>query len=134
MSVAKSGSRNYPKKKLQKFDLSTAADTVQNVVDGLDTFKQVKDGAHDLARVVNGNLHQVRQNNAFTNWGINVANHPGRGAQRPPVALPRGFDALNRVTNVVQNVTKPGSISGPVRRIANTVANKVVSTITGRRP
>jgi len=117
------------KKKLQKFDLSAAAGAVADVVDNYDTIKQLKDGPHHFANAVNGKLDEVQKDNDYTNWGINVSNDPNR-AQRPQVPLPRGFNTLRRFTNAVQNVAKPGSISGPASRFAN----RVVSTITGRRP
>jgi len=117
------------KKKLQKFDISAVAEAVPDIVEGYGTLKELKDGAHHLANVVNGKMNEVQQNNDYTNWGINVTNHPNR-AQQQPVALPRGFNTLRRFTNAVEKVAEPGSISGPVRR----VANKVVRTITGRRP
>jgi hypothetical protein len=117
------------KKKLQKFDLSDAVGAVQDITDNLDAAKQVKYGLHHAATKFDGTLTGVEQKTADKNWGISVGNHPNR-AQRPPVALPRGFNTLRRVTNAVQTITKPDSISGPVRRIAN----KVVNTITRRRP
>jgi hypothetical protein len=117
------------KKKLQKFDISDAAGAVQDVVDNYDTLKRVKDGTHHLANMFNGKLDDVQKDNDYTNWGITVGNHPNR-AQQKNIPLPRGYNTLRRFTNAVRDVTADGSISGPARRFAN----KVVSTITGKRP